>query len=141
VIGTIAGLALPFGVPCYVPPNDSPLSNRQEMFKHTAFDASIQRGGQELRIDHTERVPGQLALSADNHLRFRFRIFDTAVGRTLLKSVEDGEITGASISFREIRARFNAMKVEVVEEAELVEISLCRRGIPTWFDTRVWIEA
>jgi HK97 family phage prohead protease len=142
VIGTLCGVAVPFGVPCFIPPNGSRLSNRSERFDHRAFDGSIAAGGQVVKIDHAgAAIPGRLQFFASNDLRFRFKIFDSPAGRDLLEHAQRGRIAGVSIAFSPIREHFDAERqVEIVDEATLTEISMCVSGGPSWYGTSVWLE-
>jgi phage head maturation protease len=142
VIGTVAGIALPFGVPCSIEHRtaDGDVFSRSEQFKHDAFAESIERGGQVLKIDHAATVPGVLTLFEGPDLRFRFRIHDSVVGLRLLDHVRRGEARGASIAFRARRMHYGFAHVEVVEAAELNEVSICLAAKPAWYGTAAWEE-
>jgi HK97 family phage prohead protease len=142
-IGTVVGIALPFGVPCSIEHRtaDGDVFSRSEQFAHGAFTESIERGGQALKIDHCTAVPGRLTLFGEGpDLRFRFRVHDSMVGRRLLDHVRRDEARGASIAFRARRIHYGFAHVEVVDEAELTEISVCIDGKPAWYSTSVWEE-
>jgi hypothetical protein len=142
VIGTVAGVALPFGVPCSIEHRtaDGDVFSRSEQFKHDAFAESIQRGAQALKIDHAATVPGVLTLFEGPDLRFRFRMHNSVVGLRLLDHVRRGEARGASIAFRTRRSHYGFGNVEVIDVAELNEVSVCVDGKPAWYSTRVWEE-
>lgn len=137
IIGSIAGLALPFGQVCSVAAQGR-RPERSERFAHTAFDASIARGGQTVQMHHSRvPIPGTVEMYTDNYLRFRLRVHDTPLGREAIAKVRNGTFCGASIAFKPIDERWGQYVCDVVE-AELVEISLTDR--PAWYGTQVWLE-
>lgn len=143
VIGTLAGVALPFGQQCFISqpkPND-PHGCRSERFAPECFDRSIARGGQYVKIDHEGlAIPGTLTLYTDTKLSFRFRVFDTSAGRDALDDARAGRYRGVSIRFDEPREQYVNRHVIEVREAALIEISLCKDCRPAWYSTAVWEE-
>jgi len=136
-IGKLAGIALPsFSEQCYIVK-----AQASERFAATAFDASIARGGQVLQLDHGVTIPGRLRVHSDNALRFAFDIYDSPIGRQVLGHAQRHELHGVSIAFRPTRERSGAYSENEILEATLVEISLCRDAQPSWFGTKVWLEA
>jgi HK97 family phage prohead protease len=140
-IGAICGVALPFGVQCFIPQGEQ--GDRYERFAPTCFDRSIAAGGQTVQIDHTGvPVPGRLTLYTGADLRFRLHVSDTPFGRATWDRATRGEFSGCSIRFRATPGgeRWTDGHVIEVREAELIEVSLCAGGRPTWYGTHVWIE-
>lgn len=139
-IGAICGIALPFNQQCLVPLGDG--RTRSERFLPDAFDASIARGGQTIQIGHSDiPVPGRLQLFTGTDLRFRLRVSDSLFGRATLERAKREEFRGASIRFKALKENWNDRHVTVVEQADLIEISLSTLSQrPAWYGTKVWVE-
>ncbi len=139
VIGTLDGVALVFKEPCGISTRDGAVNH--EAFDTGAFDRSISRGGQELRVNHT---PGALRgrftwLGEDRgRLTFVFALEDGPRERGVLDDVEAGRVRGCSIGFRPsgCASRFVGT-VEHFADVQLDEISLLTHSQPAWFNTSV----
>ena len=135
VLGTIQGVALSFGVPCYIA-----ATGESECFTSGAMDAGL--GDQtQLLVNHMgSGLRGQFTVLREDakELAFRFALLDDACNRDVLRQVRAGAIRGCSVGFRSEVSDYDRRRVLLHRRTRLTEISLCRGSSrPAWYGTFV----
>ena len=141
VAGTLIGAAVNMNETHGIRPRGTTY-RAHELFSLDCFDDSLRRGGQQLRLNHMSQIPGQfrrLAIDAGS-LTFEFCVDDSPLGRDVLDDVRARRVTTCSVGFNRKQSRFDRT-TEIIQDAELVEISLLRNCTPALPDTWVKVAA
>jgi hypothetical protein len=141
VIGTLAGIACPINQPSHMRHRDG--FDYMEKIDWHAFDASLARRSQTLRVNHEGADIGGTFRYLDidaGFLKFRFDVLDSLHGQDVLRRARARQFTGVSIAHATYGRKMDGY-TEVVTEADLQHIALLAGGRPAWFDTAVWLEA
>ena len=127
MIGAVYGSAVPLEVPWGIVDTDDRMGH--ESFALSAFDRSLERGGQELWINHLRPALrgrfSRLAIDA-RQLKFRFELHDGPREWSVLQRVKVGDIRECSIGYKPEHERSRG-------------ISLLDGRKPAWFNT--WVRA
>lgn len=138
---TLGGCCVPYNQVCTV--SDDGLTSYREMFAPGAFGRSIgaaAAGRIPLKYRHGEGVLDTVGRATqldeqDHMLHGMFRVFGGVVGDQALTLVDEGLLTGLSVSGVPLKSRRNADGVLVRERVHLTEISLCEE--PAYADALV----
>ncbi len=101
------------------------------------FSRSIDRGQTQLRVNHAATVAGRFErLTAyAGRLVWAFQVFDTPLGQQVMRDVRAGTIIrGCSIGYTRLQRRWDDF-VEIIEDADLIEISILKGSTPALSDT------
>lgn len=141
VIASLSGVAVTFDrAGCAIFDRDGSVDH--ERYAIDCFDASLARGGQELRINHGLTVRGTFQhIRVDNRqLCFRFTLFDGALEQRTLDEIRRGECRGCSVGYRRGQQRRDRYILEH-QRADLIEISVVLGSSrPAWYGTFVRAE-
>ena len=134
IIGMIGGVAASFNVINTIRAKNG--AQDHDKLEGGCFSRSIDRGLTELRVNHAATVAGKFEhLAADGgRLAWGFQVFDTPLGQQVMRDVRAGTIRGCSVGFTKLQCRWDDY-VEIVEDADLIEISILRGSTPALWDT------
>ena len=137
IIGRIGGVAARFDVVNGIRSKGVTVHDR---LRSGCFRRSIDRGRTQLRLNHGGVIRGQFRRLAEDagHLVWEFTLDDTPVGRGVLTDVASGAITGCSIGYTRLQRRWDGY-VEIIEDADLAEISILKGRSSALWDTSVHV--
>ncbi len=140
IIGRIGGVAARFNVINAIRAKNG--AQHHDKLASGCFARSIDRGQTQLRLNHGAVVGGQFRrLSEDaGCLVWEFTLDDTPVGRGVLHDVASGAVTACSIGYTTHERAWDG-SVEVVQDADLIEISILKNAKPAIWDTYVQLLA
>lgn len=128
---TVGGLCVPYGVPTAV--SDDGITMYREMFARGAFrDVARAANRIPLTYRHGEGLMDQVGQAtqldeADDGLHGMFRVVPGAVGDHALVLVDEGMLTGLSISGVPLRTSRNGDGVVVRQKMHLESVGLCEQ--------------
>jgi HK97 family phage prohead protease len=141
LLGVVTGRALPYESWCSIYYPDGQFHS-YELYRRGAFDSAVSRRV-DLRIEHRPvAVQGRMLLQpSPDGLDFVFFVQDTPLGRTVRARMQRGENRGCSVGYNRPRRQWDAQRGgEIIECADLIEISLCFDKSPSWYGTFVrWV--
>ena len=143
VLARLSGVALTFDAGgCNVVDRDG--TPEHESFSPSAFDDSLNAGGQVLCINHdrsqTLRGVFLRLINDGGRLVFRFTLMDGPLERSILERVRSQHIRHCSIGFVPGQRQWRT-PVTMHTRATLTEISLCDGRRPQWYGTSVYAES